>query len=91
MQQPAKKLTPKRTLEVADSLNKQATLQRQTADMAYASMNAGIKSGKNKDWLNRTKEENEEAITRHLRNADANDANASRYRALALKAMSKKK
>jgi len=76
-------LTPKRVNEIADSLNKQATLQRQTADMAGESMRAGLKSGKNKDWLGRTKEENEEAITTHLRNADINDANAARYRKLA--------
>jgi hypothetical protein len=85
MQIPPKKklLTPERVNQVADSLDKQATLQRQTADMAYASMKAGEKSGKNKDWLDRNKKQNEDAITRHLRNADVNDANASRYRKLA--------
>lgn len=47
-QQPPKKtlLTPKRTIEVADSLQKRATFERQTADLIGSSIEAANKAGK---------------------------------------------
>lgn len=91
--QPPKKtlLSPKRTIEVADSLEKRATFERQTADLMGKSMESSSKSGKKTDYLGRTNKENSEAIVRHLNKADILDANAKRYKSLALKAMKKNK
>ena len=88
-QQPPKKtlLTPKRTIEVADSLHKRATLERQTADLMGSSMESANKSGKKTDYMGRSNEENSEAINRHIDKANILDANSKRYRSLAVKAV----
>lgn len=92
MPQPPKKtlLTPKRVMQVSDSLQKRATLERQTADLMGSSMIAANKAGKKTDYMGRSNKENSEAITRHINKANVLDNNAKRYKALALKAMSNK-
>jgi len=92
MAQPPKKtlLTPKRTMEVADSLQKRATFERQTADLIGSSMIAANKAGKKTDYMGRNNKENSEATIRHINKADILDNNAKRYKALAIKAMSNK-
>jgi hypothetical protein len=101
MQQPAKKLTPQRTLEVADSLAKEyrdkkifGTIQKNIAEprikkgegekQAFVYQNSNIGTGP-------TNNQRMEIAKKSLEAASKDSANAARYRALALKAMSKKK
>lgn len=84
-------LSVKRTREVADSLDKRATFERQTADMIGSGMEAAKKSGKKTDYMGRDEKQNNEAIIGRLSKADMLNSNASRYRSLADKASKKKK
>jgi hypothetical protein len=88
---PRKNLLPvKRVKDIADSLDKRAIFERQTADMIGSGMEAAKKIGKKTDYMGRDEKQNNEAIIGRLNKADMLNSNASRYRALADKASKKK-
>ena len=71
------KLTPARTRQVADSLDYEADRKRR--DAFFTTINKNISQ---KDW--------EKTNSKYHREADADEANAKRYRSLANKAEGKK-
>lgn len=102
MQQPAKKLTPERTLEVADSLSKEANEKKGLGNMNRKIAEAYIKKGKGEERMTVRKlggfieqglsaNERLEKSKRDLEESARDSSNAARYRKLALKAMTKNK
>lgn len=101
MQQPSKKLTPQRTLEIADSLNKEYSNKKTFGIIQKRIAEPRIKKGEGekqafvyeKSNIGRGPTNNERlAIAKKsLEAASKDSANAAKYRSLALKAMSKKK
>lgn len=85
------KVPVKRIYEIADSLDKRAEFERQTADMIGSSMESVKKSGGKSDYMGRDDKKNTDAVLRHLDKADSNEANAARYRKLAAQAEAKAK
>jgi hypothetical protein len=101
MQDPVKKLTPKRTLEVADSLMKESYAKKGLGNMNKKIAEAFIKKGKGNEALFGSREfSGRGAITanerlqkskKDLEESAMDSSNAARYRKLALKAMTKNK
>ena len=102
MQQPIKKLTPERTLEVADSLMKESYAKKGLGNMNRKIAEAYIKKGKGEERMavrrlggffeqGISANERLEKSKRDLEESARDSSNAARYKKLALKAMSKNK
>lgn len=99
--QPVKKLTPERTLEVADSLMKESYAKKGLGNMNRKIAEAFIKKGKGNERMATPKlgayqqgisaYERLEKSKKDLEESTKDSSNAARYRKLALKAMTKNK
>ena len=88
LKEPPKKLTVKRTREVADSLDKEGGFKIGSALQKFDEMAETEKKGK--DWLGRTPKESKDAANRLWDEGSKDKSNAARYRFLANKASKNK-